>query len=78
MIPTKLNKQIWKTDIISNSLSVTGINYVLIERTLLPTETDEIRLMLWVDYDTIPNSMQNKYFYGTLRIYAWQEIETNL
>ena len=35
----------------------------------------EIKLMLWTDYDTIPNSMQNKYFYGTIRIYAWQEIK---
>ena len=76
--PTKLNNQIWKTDVISNSLSVTGINYILTEGTLLPTETDEIRLMLWTDYETIPNSMQNKYFYGTLRIYAWQEIEVNV
>ena len=41
-------------------------------------ETDEIRLMLWTDYDRVPNSMQNKYFYGTIRIYAWQEIENNI
>ena len=76
--PTVLNSNIWKKDVISDSLSVTGINYILLEKTLKPQETDEIRLMLWTDYDTIPNSMQNKYFYGTIRIYAWQEIELNI
>lgn len=76
--PKKLNENIWKQDKISDSLSVQGTNYILLERTLEPTETDEIRLMLWTDYDTIPNSMQNTYFYGTIRIYAWQEIEANI
>lgn len=76
--PSKLNKNIWNQDIISDSISVTGLNYILIEKTLEPTATDEIRLMLWTDYDTIPNAMQNTYFYGTLRIYAWQEIKVNI
>ena len=44
----------------------------------LPTETDEIRLMLWTDYDRVHNSMQNKYLYGTIRIYAWQELENDI
>lgn len=76
--PTRLDNNIWTQDKISEGLSVTGTNYILLERTLEPMETDEIRLMLWTDYDTIPNSMQNKYFYGTIRIYAWQEIELNV
>lgn len=76
--PTRLDSKIWNKDEISDVLSVTGTNYILLERTLEPMETDEIRLMLWTDYETIPNSMQNKYFYGTLRIYAWQEIQLNV
>ena len=77
--PKRLDSQIWKTDAISNSLSVTGTNYILVEKTLEAHATDEIKLMLWTDYETIPNSMQDKYFYGTLRIYAWQELkEDNL
>ena len=76
--PTRLDSNVWKTDEVSKSLSVTGINYILLERTLEPQVTDEIKLMLWTDYDRIPNSMQNKYFYGTIRIYAWQEIESNI
>lgn len=73
--PKNLDSNIWTPDRISNHLSVTGTNYILLEKTLEPYVTDEIRLMLWTDYDTIPNSMQDKYFYGTLKIYAWQEIK---
>jgi hypothetical protein len=75
--PKKLDSQIWNTDSISNSLSVTGTNYILIDKTLEAHATDEIKLMLWIDYETIPNEMQDKYFYGTLRIYAWQELEND-
>ena len=75
--PKRLDSQTWTTDAISNSLSVTGINYILIEKELEAHQTDEIKLMLWTDYETIPNEMQNTYFYGTLRIYAWQEIKDN-
>ena len=76
--PKRLDSNIWETDNISQELSVKGTNYILIERTLEPMETDKIRLMLWTDYDRIPNSMQNKYFYGTIKIYAWQEIKLNV
>lgn len=76
--PSKLNKNIWKKDEISETIKINGTNYILVERTLEPAEMDEIRLMLWTDYDTIPNTMQNTYFYGTIKIYAWQEIEANL
>lgn len=73
--PKKLNSKIWTKDYISSGLSLKGTNYILLDKTLEPHATDEIKLMLWTDYETIPNSMQDKYFYGTIRIYAWQEIE---
>lgn len=76
--PTKLNTKLWKQDEVSNVLAPTGTNYILVERTLEPMETDQIRLMLWTDYDRIPNSMQDKYFYGTIRIYAWQEVKLDV
>lgn len=76
--PQRLDTKIWETDKISDSLSVTGINYILIERELEPYQTDEIKIMLWTDYETIPNTMQDKYFYGTLRIYAWQQLEEGI
>lgn len=72
--PRKLATQIWTSDEISDGLSVKGTNYILLDKTLEPHATDEVKLMLWTDYETIPNSMQNTYFYGTIRIYAWQEL----
>ena len=76
--PKRLDSQIWNTDNISESLNIKGTNYILLEKTLEPLATDEIKLMLWTDYDTIPNSMQDKYFYGTLKIYAYQIIEKDI
>lgn len=76
--PSNLDKVYWKNDKIHDSLGVKGNNYVLIERILEPQESDEINVMFWIDYDTIPNNMQNKRFYGTLRIYAWQELKTQV
>lgn len=73
--PKKLNSNVWKDDKLANNLSIKGTNYILIEKTLEPFQTDEIRLMLWTDYETIPNEMQDKYFYGTVRLYAWKELD---
>lgn len=69
----RLDENIWNPDNISNSLKIKGTNYILIDSTIEPYETINVRLMLWTDYDTIPNSMQNKYFYGTIKVYAWTE-----
>ena len=71
--PDKLTNHIWKSDNISKTLNITGTNYVLIEKTLEPFAVDSINVMLWTDYETIPNSEQDKYFYGTIRVYAWTE-----
>ena len=76
--PKRLDAEIWNTDAVSEQLNVKGTNYILLEKTLEPLATDEIKLMLWTDYETIPNSMQDKYFYGTLKIYAYQEINKNV
>lgn len=73
--PTKLNTNLWNEDKLTDIMSVKGTNYILLDKRLEPHNTDEIKLMLWTDYDTIPNSMQDKYFYGTIKIYAWQEIK---
>lgn len=71
--PTKLNDALWEEDYVSKGLNISGINYILIESSLEPFEADSISLMLWADYDTIPNSQQDKYFYGTIKVYAWTE-----
>ena len=71
--PAKLKDSIWKNDKIKKSLNVKGTNYILIDDSLEPYEIKDISLMLWTDYDTIPNAMQDKYFYGTIKVYAWTE-----
>lgn len=70
---SKLTENIWKDDGLSDVLKPTNTNYILLDDTIEPYETINIRLMLWTDYDTIPNTMQNKYFYGTIHVYAWKE-----
>lgn len=73
--PRRLDLQKWNVDNVSNSLNVTGENYILLERELEASAMDEIKVMFWIDYDNITNDMQDKYFYGTLRLYSWEEIE---
>ena len=71
--PSRLDKNIWQDKALASKLSAKGINYILIDDTIEAFETIDIKLMLWTDYDTIPNAMQNKYFYGTIKIYSWIE-----
>lgn len=71
--PTRLDNRIWQSDSLASKLSAKGINYILIESTLAPFSSTDINLMLWTDYDTIPNEMQDKYFYGTIKVYSWTE-----
>lgn len=71
--PSKLDKEIWEDKALASKLSVKGTNYILVESTMEPLETVDVNLMLWTDYETIPNEMQNKYFYGTIKVYAWKE-----
>lgn len=71
--PNKLSDKLWKEDYVSKSLNVKGTNYILIERSLEAFASENVNVMMWTDYDTIPNSEQDKYFYGTIRVYAWTE-----
>ena len=73
--PTKLKDVYAKNNKILKALDASGKNYILIEDSLEPYATDNIKFMLWTDYESIPNNEQNKYFYGTIRVYAWTEEE---
>ena len=73
--PAKLIDNIWEDDYVSKSLNVSGTNYILIEKTLEAHAAENVSVMFWTDYDTIPNSEQDKYFYGTIRVYAWTEVK---
>ncbi len=69
----KMDNDIWYQDNLSNSLGINGTNYILLDDIIEPYDTINVRLMLWTDYETTPNSMQDKYFYGTIKVYAWIE-----
>ena len=71
--PSKL--KLWEKDEAYEALKLTTTNYILLDGVLEPLESENISLMFWTDYDTIPNSMQNKYFYGTIKVYAWSDEE---
>ena len=71
--PTNLNNKIWQKDDLYKLFDIQNTNYILIDSTIEPYDTKDIDIMLWIDYETIPNSMQNKYFYGTIKVYAWSE-----
>ena len=73
--PTKFKDVYWTQDNLYKALDAKGDNYILINGSLEPYAADDIKMMLWADYDTIPNSQQDKYFYGTIRVYAWTEEE---
>lgn len=75
--PTKLSDALWGEDDVGKALNISGINYILVEGTIDKYASDEISLMLWADYDTIPNSQMDKYFIGTIKVYAWTEEEKN-
>ena len=71
--PTKISDVYWQPDSLYKSFNVNGENYILLKSDIMPFANDNIKLMFWTDYDTIPNSEQNKYFYGTIKVYAWTE-----
>lgn len=64
--------KVWN-DKASQSLNVEGTNYILIKDTIAAQSAEDIGLMLWTDYTNIPNSQMHKYFYGTIKVYAWTE-----
>ncbi len=69
--PFKLNDKILKDDSINKQLGIDKTNYVLLDTSLEAYQMDKINLSLWTDYDTIPNSMMDKVFLGTIKIYAY-------
>ena len=71
--PSRLDKNVWEDKALASKLSAKGTNYILIDDVIEPFETIDINLMMWTDYDTIPNAMMNKHFYGTIKVYSWIE-----
>lgn len=62
---------IWEDDSLKSNLSAKGTNYILIDDVIKANSSVNIRLLIWSDYENMGNDMQDKYFYGTLKLYSW-------
>ena len=69
------NKNTLELDKTLAELKVTKDNYILLDGTIKKYETKNISLILWTDYEKTPNTMQNKQFLGTIKIYAWTKVK---
>lgn len=68
----KLANRYWSNDKLAGGLNMTGTNYVLLSGTLKEYEKIDVSLFLYVlDDGTIQNEIMDKYYYGTIKVYAW-------
>ena len=68
----KLANRYWSNDKLAGGLDMTGTNYVLLSGTLKEYEKIDVSLFLYVlDDGTIQNEIMDKYYYGTIKVYAW-------
>lgn len=68
----KLANRYWSNDKLAGGLDMTGTNYVLLYGTLKEYEKIDVSLFLYVlDNGTVQNEIMDKYYYGTIKVYAW-------
>ena len=68
----KLANRYWSNDKLAGGLDMNGTNYVLLSGTLKEYEKIDVSLFLYVlDDGTIQNEIMDKYYYGTIKVYAW-------
>lgn len=68
----KLANRYWSNDKLAGGLNMTGTNYVLLSGTLKEYEKIDVNLFLYVlDDGKVQNDIMDKYYYGTIKVYAW-------
>lgn len=68
----KLANRYWSNDKLAGGLNMTGTNYVLLSGTLKEYEKIDVSLFLYVlDDGKVQNEIMDKYYYGTIKVYAW-------
>lgn len=68
----KLANRYWSNDKLAGGLNMTGTNYVLLSGTLKEYEKIDVSLFLYVlDDGNVQNEIMDKYYYGTIKVYAW-------
>ena len=65
----------WQEDDLYKNLGIKNKTYILYDGVIPAFDTEEFNVMFWFDYRPIPNSEMRKYFYGTIKVYAWTEEE---
>lgn len=70
----RIDNNVWqKGSIIEGDLRVKNNTYILYEGEVQTLAVDKFKLGMWLDYETIGNDMQDKWFIGTIKVYAWME-----
>ena len=68
-----LNKNPWSIGSnLEENQKIDKTTYILYEGEIDANKTQKVKLALWTDYDTIPNTMQDKWFIGTIKLYSWK------
>lgn len=68
-----LNKNPWPIGSnLEENQKIDKTTYILYEGEIDANKTQKVKLALWTDYDTIPNTMQDKWFIGTIKLYSWK------
>ena len=68
----KLANRYWSNDKLAGGLNMTGTNYALLSGTLKEYEKIDVNLFLYVlDDGKVQNEIMDKYYYGTIKVYAW-------
>lgn len=60
-------------EINNNPWSDKDNEYILYDTELSSKEEAEYKLGVWLDYTNLGNDAMNKYFYGTLKVYSWEQ-----
>lgn len=70
----RIDNSIWeKGSVIEGDLKVKNNTYILYEGEVQTLAVDKFKLGIWLDYETLGNDMQDKWFIGTIKVYAWME-----
>lgn len=69
----KISAENIEKSIINNPWDNKELDYILYETELDSKEEVNYQLAVWLDYENLNNDAMGKYFYGTLKVYSWEQ-----
>lgn len=69
----KISAENIEKSIINNPWDNKELDYILYETELDSKEEVNYQLAVWLDYENLNNDAMDKYFYGTLKVYSWEQ-----